>query len=828
MKLLIRTFLFIILCISVAEPHLEAAGRCPYENIDTTASFLSIKQNTTVVKKYNLFELDIKVDADYVNPFDYEDIRIEAEFISPQKEVSKVEGFVYSVKVAGRSNKVRGKEVVDVLWKVRFAPSEAGIWEYNLKLVTSKGHILSQTKEFEALDSLNPGYIQISKMDNKYFEFNNGQFYYPVGENTSWASINNYRKYFKSLSEAGGNWGRVWMSSWEVALEWTGGRYEGLGYYNLKAAKKLDKIVGLAKENNLYLQLVFNHHGQLSTNVNPQWEENPYNAKNGGPCEKPQDFFTSPEARRLYKNRMRYIVARWGYSPNILCWEMWNELTYVDNLTPEVEVSWHKEMAAYVKKIDNNRHLVSTSYAGSFYERSFNEELWKLEDMDFTQFHMYNPDIVQVINGAWRAMRVFDKPYIMAEIGTGSADGVDEKDKEARYLHSAIWAQFMTPASGNAMCWWWDTYIHPNNLYYQWKALTNYAGNLDRRLKNLRLSIVKLKAKADADETDIYAQGILNNQEAYIWVYDLDETRFDPSLNKDNIISQAHLAIEGMDAGVYVVEFWDTYSGMIIDAEKVISLDGIIIIDLPEFKRDMALKVLSRQMHSLSKQESRLVDKSEKKETIKKEAVKASKIKHIIIDGQVKDWKLKQVHKLSLDSNSGYFVQKGQINSDSDFSAEVYFSYDEENLYVLADVKDDSVLSRQKGIDVWRDDCLELWIDAENNATEFNNMPFNPGCFQVNIAPKFDNNKAEVYVYRNFNITDLKENIKAASSITDKGYIIEAAIPFEYLGIKSEEKITLGFNVSFVDRDKEENKWNHILLYGKEEEDATDWGDLTL
>jgi hypothetical protein len=416
----------------------------------------------------------------------------------------------------------------------------------------------------------------------------------------------------------------------------------------------------------------------------------------------------------------------------------------------------------------------------------------------------------------------------MAEIGTGSADGVDEKDKEARYLHSAIWAQFMTPAGGNAMCWWWDTYIHPNNLYYQWKSLTNYAGNLDRRLKNFKLSIVKLKAKANAAEAEVYAQSILNNQEAYIWVYDLNETIYDPAINKDALISQAHLVIEGMNAGDYVIELWDTYSGMITDIKEVTSLNGDIAVDLPEFKRDIAIKVLSREIHSLSKKDSRLVGQSEEKKTAKKDIIKASEIKHLMIDGQAKDWRLEKINKLSLNSNSGYFVQKGQINSDCDFSAEVYFSYDEKNLYILADVKDDSVLSRQEGIDIWRDDCLELWIDAENNATEFNNMPFNPGCFQINIAPKLNNNRAEVYVYRNFNITDLKQNIKAASSITDDGYILEAAIPFEYLGIQVQAETTLGFNISFVDRDKVENKWNHILLYGEEEEDATSWGDLAL
>ena len=77
------------------------------------------------------------------------------------------------------------------------------------------------------------------------------------------------------------------MANWEVALEWTGKGYYDLGVYNLEKAGKLDKILDIAAENDIYIQLVINHHGQLSTKVNPQWKENPYNVENGGPCQKP-------------------------------------------------------------------------------------------------------------------------------------------------------------------------------------------------------------------------------------------------------------------------------------------------------------------------------------------------------------------------------------------------------------------------------------------------------------------------------------------------------------------------------------------------------------
>lgn len=42
-----------------------------------------------------------------------------------------------------------------------------------------------------------------------------------------------------------------------------------------------------------------------------------------------EDFFTSEDAKARYRNYLRYIVARWGYSPAIAAWEFFNE---VDNI----------------------------------------------------------------------------------------------------------------------------------------------------------------------------------------------------------------------------------------------------------------------------------------------------------------------------------------------------------------------------------------------------------------------------------------------------------------------------------------------------------------
>ncbi len=69
-------------------------------------------------------------------------------------------------------------------------------------------------------------------------------------------------------------------------------------------------------------------------------------------------------------------MARWGYATNLFAWEFWNEVPP----TPE-QVAWVAEMAAYLKEIDPNRHMVSTTYGDA--------STWDCPDIDFTMTHFY-------------------------------------------------------------------------------------------------------------------------------------------------------------------------------------------------------------------------------------------------------------------------------------------------------------------------------------------------------------------------------------------------------------------------------------------------------
>jgi hypothetical protein len=203
------------------------------------------------------------------------------------------------------------------------------------------------------------------------------------------------------------------------------------------------------------------------------WVSNPYNARNGGPCATPKDFWTNAQARKLYKRRLRYLIARWGYAPNLFAWEFWNEVP----ATPSTE-TWVAEMAAFLKLHDPNHHLVSTTYGSP--------RTWRCRDIDFTMQHLYGQggnvaDFTPRIVREAVAARAFGKPYLPAEFGIDWQTDDNRWDPKGTglNLHNGLWASTLSGAAGTTMNWYWDGYVQPRNLYKLFTPVRRFADTVD-------------------------------------------------------------------------------------------------------------------------------------------------------------------------------------------------------------------------------------------------------------------------------------------------------------------------------------------------------------
>ena len=529
----------------------------------------AIQASANAVDLYQAVELTVDFEATYQDYFDRSQVALSASFLSPSGERREVMGFAYGL------DEAEARPV----WKIRFTPDEVGIWRYDVTVTDAGGTTTSETYQLLCRDrAQGHGFVRISRRDPRYFEFSDGTFYYPIGQNVCWAT--DFTHFLDRIAAYGGNYVRVWLCPWSLQLELP----SQPGKYDLQVAKALDDLLEECRQRGIMVQLVLRYHGMNSDS----WDKNPYNSANGGPCQWPGDFFTQAEAKTLHKRFLDYVVARWGNSTALFAWELWNEADLAKADRDSDLLAWHREMADYLKKIDPYDHLVTTSVSNP----NRNPDLFELAHIDFVPAHFYARNVIERVHDVWLRYRALRKPVFIGEFSAGHKPIDDQADTLGAHLHAGLWLALLTPLAGNAMPWWWDTFIEKNNLYHHWAALTKFVEGIDRRGKDFELVRSKLRL---SDNVALSLQGLVSPAEAYLWVYD-DAMVFRPDVARRPVLTQPRpLQIHGMLGGTFEVEFWDARSGKIIRRQTVTSEDGTLNLTLPPAEADLAVKARWRR-----------------------------------------------------------------------------------------------------------------------------------------------------------------------------------------------------------------------------------------
>lgn len=100
-------------------------------------------------------------------------------------------------------------------WRARFAPPSEGTWQYRLTARDASGTVSSPTGVFTVTSSANRGFVRVSTRDTRYFEFENGETFFPAGYN---AGIDWFNPVLLSTSrlarmgQNGAELSRIWLS----------------------------------------------------------------------------------------------------------------------------------------------------------------------------------------------------------------------------------------------------------------------------------------------------------------------------------------------------------------------------------------------------------------------------------------------------------------------------------------------------------------------------------------------------------------------------------------------------------------------------------------
>lgn len=582
-------------------------------------SIFHISTNSDTIGLYEKFEVTFQLSSGYVNPFDPSEVDVRGIFITPTGETLTVPGFYYQdfTRQLDDNDYEQFDSQGNPSWKIRFAPQEIGSYSYYIEVTDSRGTSRSETLSFDAVPSDSNGFVSISSPASNFFRFDSGEPFVPIGHNiaSTWTPTQDkgtydYQDYTQKMQNNQENTMRTLMSPENVALEWTPyyddfgvwPYYSGLvvGEYNMASAWKLDYLVDLAHENGLRIVLCLDLIRAFrveSLSESTDWRSNPYNAVNGGPLTSSKQFFSSNEAKDYHKRKLRYIVARWGYSPNVLAWQLFAEIDWLivterySETDVENVISWHSEMAAYTDQMDVFDHLATTSTAtpvkwwddpdGWFWR------LWALPELDVVDHHLYNfpafeDETVQNILDTLSGLRAnLNKPCHIWEWGLDVGGALDEADTQGIGIHNAVWTSAVSFSS--ALPWRWDL-IDSYDLYYHFDALADYLAGEDPETEGFGETIVEV------DNPEVEALGLSNGFKALLWVHNKQSVHNNP---ETPMVTDATINVEGMQNGPYQIEIWDTYNGTILESRSFVCTGGTLTISLPDFKRDIAVKVVT-------------------------------------------------------------------------------------------------------------------------------------------------------------------------------------------------------------------------------------------
>ncbi|MDO8586484.1 MAG: DUF5060 domain-containing protein [Armatimonadota bacterium] len=278
-------------------------------------------------------------------------------------------------------------------WMLRFAPTEVGRWHYHIRAVTLMGTLVTCEREFECVSGPKHGFVQVDPTDRRFFRFQDGSPIFFTGADVSGYSGDGGVEgaalcAFPQMAQYGANFSRVFFTSSNIEAYNVGSnkcQYSSLNSYWQNRARSIDQTIQLAEQYGIYLEWVVDDWTYLKDSSNQYIR--PSDCAREAPALNTTEFFSQPnpaQSKEIYKRKLRYWLARWGYSTNLMALELINE---VNDDGPDLK-TWHNEMCDYVHSFSEQPHLVSSSNGSGWLsaERGID---WTSPSVDFVNFHDY-------------------------------------------------------------------------------------------------------------------------------------------------------------------------------------------------------------------------------------------------------------------------------------------------------------------------------------------------------------------------------------------------------------------------------------------------------
>ncbi|HUU29837.1 MAG TPA: DUF5060 domain-containing protein [archaeon] len=526
-----------------------------------------LRPNKAELGLYEKFELRIGLEATFTNPFDPDQIDIQAEFTAPSGKKWTIRGFYNP---SGWNS----------LWMVRFSPNEKGLWHYQLKVTDSGGTAGSEPGSFTAVDSQHHGWLNIAP-NRRYLKYDDGTSFYGVGMwyNDSYEGFNRGQiteEELDNLKRRGANF----ISFFPTPLETLG---TGLGRYDQNRCGRLDQLFEWCETRDIHISWNIWFHSYISQAIwgggNARYRFTPYKQV----CEA-VDFFQDPTAWEYQKKLYRYMIARWGYSRSLFLWFIVDEIDGTEGWEQGDKAladQWSAKVHNYFKEHDPYLRPTTGTQCGAFprywatgygifdiaAREIYEAQRWPMPKEGKITGKSGNPLQFSYRNYASEIRKLWDnfqKPSIIGETGWDHTYYEPGMPGYLAIYHNVLWASLCSGLSMTPFWWAYSDYINDNVVTNQMKFFADFTADID--FANLDLSHAEIKA---TDGCDAYA--MKSDRIVFGWV-----------VNPRESVANVKFTVSGLPDGDYEVELYRTWRGEYLEKHTVACSGGKLTDTVPE------------------------------------------------------------------------------------------------------------------------------------------------------------------------------------------------------------------------------------------------------
>jgi hypothetical protein len=389
------------------------------------------------------------------------------------------------------------------VYAVRYTPTKAGLHRYR----AFTGEKVMEEGGFHCASSDHEGYVVTRSDSPRYLLTTHGKGYVPIGpcmvgppsyplpagsehfetsESTATLGAAEYQRWFRLLSENGGNYARIWLSHPYFNVE-----TEVAGELNLGAFARLDAVIEHARTHGIRLKLCFEHF-RTFTQGRPFYKELRH-PDDGRAPESIDAWLTEPTWRELWLKKVKAYTDRYGDDPVVMAWELWNEMDCVAGDFDLVR-AWTEDMLKEVRKLAPE-HLVTNSLGSFDSETKIDmQNGFHFPEMSIDQVHRYldqgapweicREDPVALSIDAVRRTARLDRPLLLAETGAVNDRHTGpfryyRMDNRGIIFHDTTFPAFFTGAAGTGHIWHWDHYVDQKNLWRHYRIFAELVEGLD-------------------------------------------------------------------------------------------------------------------------------------------------------------------------------------------------------------------------------------------------------------------------------------------------------------------------------------------------------------